>query len=119
MQQILYLAKRDKKGVIFLSLFEGERIGKVTINDISTLGLNEENEKTLKSFYQKYYMDYEMILESAVDLKSLKQKLLEKGFTNLPIVNQFKFGTWKRENSKNFIKSKKIMLQKRSSIDKK
>lgn len=119
MQQFLYLAKRDKKGIILLSYFEGQKVSKSFIKDVSEIGLSEKNTKIIQEFYKKYHMDYQIVFESAEDFKSLRQKLLEKGFTNLPLSNQAKFNHLKIENPKNLIKMQKIMLQKRTDISKK
>lgn len=116
MQQFLYLAKRDKKGIILLSYFEGQKVSKTLIKDISEIGLSEKNTKIIQDFYKKYHMDYQIVFESAEDFKSLKQRLLEKGFINLPSSNQAKFNHLKIENPKNLIKMQKIMLQKRNDL---
>ena len=119
MQQFLYLAKRDKKGIILLSYFEGQKVSKTFVKSISDIGLIEKDAQIIQEFYKKYHMDYQIVFESAEDFKSLKQKLLEKGFTNLPLTNQAKFNHLKIENPKNLIKLQKIMLQKRNDIGKK
>lgn len=100
-------------------IFNGEKINRTTISDLSILGFDEEKTNVLKNFYKPYYMDYEIVLESAEDFNSLKQRLLGRGFKNLPFSNQVKFINWKKETPKNFVKSQKIMLQKKIAFDRK
>lgn len=119
MQHFLYMLKRDKKGMILLMVFNGEKISKTPINDFKILGFDKEKTKILEDFYSPYKMNYEVILESHDDFNSLKKKLLERGCKNLPISNQAQFSNWKRENPTNFLKTQKIMLQKRNPVVKK
>jgi hypothetical protein len=113
------MSRRDKKGITLLMVFNGEKINKTPINDFAILGFSQEKTKILQDFYKPYYMDCEIILEAAEDFGSLKKKLLDKGFRNLPVSNQAKFVNWKKENPKNFIKLQKIMLQKKIVSDRK
>lgn len=119
MQHFLYMLRRDKKGMILLMVFNGEKISKTVIHDFKILGFDKEKTKTLEDFYIPHKMNYEVILESSDDFNSLKKRLLERGYRNLPVSNQPQFSNWKRENPINFLKTQKIMLQKRNPFVKK
>lgn len=119
MQQFLYMPRRDRKSMILIMTLEGQNIPRTFIKDFSILGFDKEKTETLEKFYQPYKMNYDIVIESANDFNSLKKRLLEKGFRNLPVTNQPIFTNWEKEKLKNSIKSQKIMLQKKKLTDRK
>lgn len=117
MQNFLYMPRRDRKGMILVMVFDGEKVTRTSVKNFAIIGLNSEKTKTLEDFYKPYRMNYDFVIESAVDFDTLKKRLLEKGFRNLPITNRPVFSNWQKENPKNFLQSQKIMLQKKNLFD--
>lgn len=84
----LYLARRDKKGIKILSMFDASKrqvIPATRIIDIKTLNLSSGLEASLSHTIYENRMLWEVWLESANDYEQLKQMLRQRGYTDIPI----------------------------------
>jgi hypothetical protein len=81
----LYLARRDKKGIKILTAFKGDKIGRTSVSDIKKLGLPEDLAQSISSTVHENRMLWEVWLESADNFNKLREKLIKKGYSNLPI----------------------------------
>ena len=80
----LYLAKRDKKGIKIVSVFQGNRTNFQKINDIGKLGLPKNMEDRINQVKYDERMNWELCIESAKDFKDLLHILVNRGYKNLP-----------------------------------
>lgn len=80
----LYLAKRDKKGIKIVSVFQGYRTNFQKIKDAGKLGLPKNIEDRIKQVEYNERMDWELCIESADDFKGLLRILGNRGYKNLP-----------------------------------
>jgi len=80
----LYLAKRDKKGIKIVSVFQGDRTNFKKINDTGQLGLPKNIEDRINQVKHNERMDWELCIESATNFKDLLHILRNRGYRNLP-----------------------------------
>jgi hypothetical protein len=84
MKTYLYLAKRDKKGIKIVSVFQGNKTNFQKINDTGELGLPKNMEDRINQVKHNERMNWELYVESAEDFKSLLHILGNRGYRNLP-----------------------------------
>lgn len=114
MKNFLYLYKRDKKGVILLLSFEGQKISKTYLNDFEDLDLESTFKEKLKSYYYPLRFDWQIVVESNENFDNIKIDLHKKGFKNIQFDNAPLFSLHQKLNFKNFEKMPKKMLQKKN-----
>ena len=82
----VYLTKRDKKGIRFLSEFKGkEEIPPTRITDFSNLGLQANYIQQLDQVIYESRLLWESWMESADSFDEITTKLKRRGYSNLPI----------------------------------
>lgn len=80
----LYLAKRDKKGIKIVSVFQGNQTNFHKINDTGDLGLPKNLDDRINRIKHDERMNWELCIESAKDFKGLLRILGNRGYKNLP-----------------------------------
>lgn len=109
----LYLARRDKTSVRLLMVFMGEpKSGRV---DVTSLGLPSDYLGPIEQEVYANRMLWEPWVEPAVSFQQLKDKLAQRGYTDLPmssnpVVKQIKGQT---ANLSQLPPARKSMLQKK------
>lgn len=82
----IYLTRRDKNGVRFLSQFQGnEEISPTRLKDINELNLPPANTQKLSEIIYEARLEWEPWIESADSFDGLKEKIKKRGYVNLPI----------------------------------
>ena len=82
----IYLARRDKKGIKTLLVTNGSCLP-TKLTDLKTLGLSWDAQAELERITHENRMHWELYVESATSYENLKQALLKRGYTNLPIAD--------------------------------
>ena len=80
----LYLLKRDKKGMILLTIQQGNPIQRTELFDLKLVQATPQIMTKLKSTYQEHFMDYELWIESAPSFQSILDRLRSQGYSKLP-----------------------------------
>ena len=80
----LYLLKRDKKGMILLTIQQGNPIQRTELFDLKLVQATPQIMSKLKTIYQEHFMDYEMWIESAPSFQSIIDRLRSQGYSKLP-----------------------------------
>lgn len=114
MKHFLYLIKRDKKGVILLYVFKGEKIPKIFLNDFENIGLSEEAKEKCHNYYNSLRFNWQIVLESEESFDLIKKKLHKNGFKNIQLDNVPLFQNLESAELKIFEKLPKKMLQKKN-----
>jgi hypothetical protein len=113
----LYLAKRDKKGIELLSIFDGSKQTPLRVTDITVLNLPQTLKVKLENIIYDKRFFWEPWLESAETYKELKNNLKLRGYSSIPVNGQPAVGTNNlndlEEVNTKAITNDKIMLQKR------
>lgn len=82
----LYLARRDRKGIMLLSTFPAEKdVHPTRVADIKKLNLPPKLTKEISETVHDNRMMYEPWIESANSFGDLKQSLKKRGYRNLPL----------------------------------
>lgn len=82
----LYLAKRDKKGMMVLAVFIGD--AKTTrVSDVKMLKLDHETTSRLQTIVHENRMNYELWIEPASSYLDLHKKLTRRGYKQLPLAS--------------------------------
>lgn len=113
----LYLARRDKKGLKILTTFpsNGKSFSPTRVLDLKSLGLDPTLENQLEETIKENKMMWEPWLELSKSYQSLKQSLLKRGYSNLPIHSKPSYN-FKESNVKTSpLKNIRTMLKKGSS----
>ena len=114
----LYLASRSKRGIKLVTILKSEKIiAKSQITDLAEFGLPAIWEREIQRIIIENILLFEPIVESSPSYITLRTRLKDRGFTNIPmgitqIINLLQFGTPPKANvsSANVNKS---MLRKR------
>lgn len=114
MRHFLYLIKRDKKGVILLLVFKGEKIPKIYLNDFENIGLSENIKQKCDNYYNPLRFNWQIVLESDENFDLIKKKLHKNGFQNIQFDNAPLFQNLESAKLKIFEKLPKKMLQKKN-----
>lgn len=86
----LYLAARNKKGLKVIATFSGKNVKcpvRSRIENVNQLKLPAEVYLKIKNIIEENKMNYECWLEEAQTSQHLKDKLIERGYSNLPNIN--------------------------------
>ena len=82
----IYLTKRDKSGVRFLSQFRGkEEVSPTRLKDVADLSLPPANTQKLTEIIYEARLEWEPWIESAASFDDIKDKIKRRGYTNIPI----------------------------------
>lgn len=82
----LYLAKRNKNGImILMTLGEGICLPTRLNDQLYTLGLPNEKLKHIERLVKSNRITSEIWIESAVDYRDLRSKLHKRGYKGMPI----------------------------------
>lgn len=81
----LYLARRDKKGCQIIMVLQGLQIPLTRITDINILRLSPDVISELNDIIYSNRMDWEPWVESADTYEELRQKLVSRGYSQLPL----------------------------------
>lgn len=82
----LYLARRDRKGIMLLSTFPAPKDVRPTrVADINSLNLPPKLTKEITETVHENRMLYEPWIESANSFGDLKNSLKKRGYRNLPL----------------------------------
>lgn len=88
----IYLANRNKDGIKVLNTSSCEKqYNSIKINDISKVGLDSSLEEKISNYYNKYKMNWDLIIESADSFKELKNSLKKRGYYSLPLFSSSLF----------------------------
>ena len=83
--QFLYMARRDKFTVEFISTSESKNKDFYKRNlQINQIHLNNEQKFKLEKIYYPNRMDWELIVEEAVDLNQVRDRLRKRGYKYVP-----------------------------------
>jgi len=80
----LYLASRDKRDVVVVTVFQGKSTV-LKVGDLQSLGLPHPWLSALENATQPYRRCYDLWMESAEDVVALRETLKRRGFTRLPV----------------------------------
>ena len=84
----IYLARRDKKGIKTIANFPYSEIcfpTKINIKNLEKLNLSDEIKNQIYIELQKNKLIYEIYVEAAESFVKLKESLIRRGFSNLPL----------------------------------
>jgi hypothetical protein len=82
----IYLTRRDKSGVRFLSQFRGkEEVSPTRLKEVANLNLPPANTQKLTEIVYESRLEWEPWIESADSFDNIKDKIKKRGYTNLPI----------------------------------
>jgi len=82
----IYLTRRDKSGVRFLSQFRSKKeISPTRIKNIAELNIPPENAQKLDEIIFQSRLEWEPWLESADSFDIIKNKIKKRGYYNIPI----------------------------------
>ena len=82
----IYLANRNKDGIKILNTSScSTKYNSTKINDIYKIGLESSLEEKISNYYNKFKMNWDLIIESADSYKDLKDSLKKRGYFNLPL----------------------------------
>jgi hypothetical protein len=81
----IYLARRDKKGILLLGTTANCNVLPVKITDIKQLGIPHNLIEEFQRLVYDNRMLYELWIESAKDYQNLKDNLRKRGFSNLSL----------------------------------
>lgn len=82
----IYLTRRDKNGVRFLSQFRGkEAVSPTRIKELTELNLPPANTQKLNEIIYDSRLEWEPWIESADSFDNIKEKIKKRGYANLPI----------------------------------
>ncbi len=84
MKIYLYLASRSKKGIKLVTTLEGSVTPPSRLNDVHSLKLPSLYERKIKELIEENKMLYEPYIESARNFNELRQKLHDRGYSNIP-----------------------------------
>ena len=98
----LYLTRRDKSGVRFLSQFHGQPQLATRIQNLSDLKLSSDYHEGLSQLIFDSRMMWELWLESADSIDVLRQNLKQRGYVNLPLSNRLEYKNLNNNNGRNF-----------------
>lgn len=85
----LYLTKRDKSGVRFITQFLGKKISSTRLKNIDDLRLSVQEKETLSKTLYESRLLWEPWLESVDDFEEFRNKLKNRGYKNVPISQTF------------------------------
>ena len=81
----LYLTRRDKKGCQVIMVLQGLQTPPTRLTDIHSLRLDPEVVAELHEIIHSKRMDWEPWVESANTYEELRQKLVSRGYSQLPL----------------------------------
>jgi len=114
MKHFLYLCKRDKKGVLLLLTFNGDKIPKTFLNDFENIGLPENIRKKCEEYYNPLRFNWQIVVESDDNFDLIKKKLHKNGYKNIQFDNAPLFMNLESVKLNIFEKFPKKMLQKKN-----
>ncbi len=81
----IYLAKRDKKGVIVVAIFNGlnPQTKRIVPNDVNKFGLSAQFREEFKRVFYENRIKYEPWMEPAANYAELVNKLRKRGYKNI------------------------------------
>jgi hypothetical protein len=80
----LYLARRDKKEVKILATFNGDKIHRTLIQDVTDLNLPDVYAGDIKQVFEEHKMLWEVWIESADSFQNLTNVLVKRGYQKMP-----------------------------------
>jgi hypothetical protein len=81
----LYLASRSKSGIKVITVLKGDKAVNSALTDLRRLNLPAVWEREIQRIITDHRMLYEPRVETAENYATLRQRLKERGFTNLPV----------------------------------
>ena len=87
MRIYMYLARRDKKGIKVLTVFEGKQITASRVSSIKNLGIPDDLLNSIEDIIFNNRMYWETWIECAENYQELRTNLKLRGYTNIPINN--------------------------------
>ena len=81
----VYLTRRDKKGLKLVLVLQGLNVPATRLTDLGILRLNPEVVVELQNIVYENRMDWELWIESANNYEELRQNLINRGYSELPI----------------------------------
>ena len=118
------MARRDKRGIKMLSNFKGGPIGRALVTDLKKLNLPISLFNPINATTYENRMLWEVWIEGAEDYHNLREKLIKRGYRNVPSKNdplhQAKIedvlqGKLSHVTSQINLTSKKTMIQRKST----
>lgn len=112
----LYLASRSKKGIKLVTVLQSKEMVNSPVTDLSALNLPSTWERQITQIIHDNRMLYEPRMETAKDYNELRERLKNRGYTNVPMgaVPSLHLGAYKRAPAADTssCKVKKTMLRK-------
>lgn len=81
----LYLARRDKKGCKVIMVLQGLTTPPTRVTDVNSLRLGPDVLSELTDIIHEHRMEWEPWVESANSYEELRQKLVTRGYSQLPL----------------------------------
>ena len=81
----LYLVRRDKKGCQVVLILQGLETSPVKLTDIHALKLQPHVLIELQTIIHEHRMDWEPWIESVDNYEQLRQNLIRRGYSKLPL----------------------------------
>lgn len=81
----LYLARRDKKGCKIIMILQGLETYPTRLTDVNSLRLPADLIVELQNIIHDNRMDWEPWVESANSYEELRQKLVNRGYSQIPL----------------------------------
>jgi len=83
--QFLYMARRDKFTVEFISTSDSKNKDFYKRNlQVNQINLNNEQKFQLEKIYYPNRMDWELIVEEAADINQIRDRLRKRGYKYVP-----------------------------------
>jgi len=115
-RMFIYLARRDKKGIKCVGSFEyDKKCFPSRITNLENSLLSNEIKRTIYNELNKDKYIYEVYAETASSFNELKESLMRRGYTDLPL-QQFSIITGPNQtiSEKSLITEKNVMLRRKS-----
>jgi hypothetical protein len=117
--QYLYLARRDKKAVELLGVFNNSqnKSNLVRVHNIESLKLTAEQKFLLENYYLDRKMMWELLIEDFSDFTDFRNQLSARRYDNLPRHMAPKFFTGNQPLTTISYEKPKTMLQRKKFSD--
>jgi len=114
-----YLARRDKKGVKFIGSFAySSKVypTRISEDDIKSLNMDQKTSLEISEALRQNRMEYELFLETADSLESLRSSLIRRGYSKIPASHFSSSMKSGRIDERMLVTQKSIMTRRGSSI---
>lgn len=107
----IYLAKRDKRGIKILTMFQSQNHIPQRANSLSNIPMDVNVLQKIQQIVYENRLSWEPWIESAATYDELKVKLKKRGYTGIPMSQQPAV-PYSSKKVVNRVKDSKVMVQK-------